>query len=93
VSRHENLRDTQSSTPGLMWLHEITKVSTPGWDQSQIEYSRLGPNPKLVLQERTNSKTGTPEKDQSVTMTLWQKQSVTYVTYVTFHTQKREICD
>jgi len=77
----------------LMWLHEITKVSTPGWDQSQIEYSRLGLKPKLVLQERTNFKTGTPEKDQSVTMTLWQKQGVTYVTYVTFHTQKREICD
>jgi len=39
-------------------------VSTPDWDQSQIKYSRLGLNPKLVLQERTNSKTSTPEKDQ-----------------------------
>jgi len=35
-----------------------------GWDQTQNWYSRKGPIPKLVLQERTNSKTGTPGKDQ-----------------------------
>ena len=50
VSRHKNPRDTQSST-WMMGLHEITKVSTPGWNQYHIEYSEKDQKLKVTIND------------------------------------------
>ena len=65
------------------YLIEYSRIDVITWDY-QSKYSRLGPKPNWVLQVGTKAKTSTPGKDQSVTLTWWQKLGVTIIFLFSF---------